>query len=215
MSERPTWSQLQARVRALRECYYEGYNGYRPRVHGNGFLQLDLSTDVRLHIFGHDKLPKQHVATPIHDHTFGFKSYCYKGRLVNVVYGVEPGGVEFHVYEPEVRDGEDTVLMPVGAEHDCGVFILRTNVVVPAFLSDDDCVSMRASYSMECGVLHESLAPEPTVTVMFKASPTQPRSCPWKPRVLVPQGMAPDNEFTRYDVHPDLLWEIIDEMLEI
>lgn len=48
--------------------------GERPRVHGNGFIQLDVTPRTRLH-FWSPEIPRQKVATPIHDHVFGFVSY--------------------------------------------------------------------------------------------------------------------------------------------
>jgi hypothetical protein len=48
--------------------------GVRPRVHGNGFIQVDLTADTRLHVWGDKRIPRQNVYTPIHDHVFGFES---------------------------------------------------------------------------------------------------------------------------------------------
>ena len=49
--------------------------GISPRVHGNGFIQVDLTHDTRLHVWGDKRIPRQNTYTPIHDHVFGFKSH--------------------------------------------------------------------------------------------------------------------------------------------
>ena len=48
----------------------EGSLGSEPRLHGNGFIQLDLGDDQRLHIWSPDLPPAQRVSTQIHDHQF-------------------------------------------------------------------------------------------------------------------------------------------------
>jgi len=65
-------------------------DGGRPRVHGNGFVQLDLTERSRLHIWGDPRIPKQKVATPIHDHVFGFESTIIVGRVISLTYAVTP-----------------------------------------------------------------------------------------------------------------------------
>src|SRR3546814_6146607 len=78
-------------LKAVRE------RGGRPRVHGNGFIQLDLTERGRLHIWGAPRIPRQKTATPIHDHVFGFESTVAVGRPVNLVFRIvycESGGFE-------------------------------------------------------------------------------------------------------------------------
>jgi len=185
-------------------------HGARPRVHGNGFIQLDLDPEQRLHIWGHPDIPKQEVATPIHDHVFGFHSEMLVGRLVNVVYDLcSPAyaGEEFEVWEPVPRHGEDTVLEPTG---ETGSIRMGCSLVLIAgspFLSE---------YDFEPFVFHEMFAPEPSATIITKRGPTL-RENPTgrKPRVLVPVGVEPDNSFDRYDNDPEDLWRIIHEVLDL
>ncbi len=58
--------------------------GKNIRVHGNGFIQIDISSLTRVHVFGHPLIPRQLTPTPIHDHRFGFHSMVLAGCLVNV-----------------------------------------------------------------------------------------------------------------------------------
>jgi hypothetical protein len=184
--------------------------GARPRVHGNGFIQLDLDPEQRLHIWGHPDIPKQSVPTPIHDHVFGFHSELLIGRLVNVVYDFMPipyEGETWEVYEPEVRHGEDTVLQPTGETGSVRMRHAQLLVAGSSFISEYDFAPF---------VFHEMFAPEPSATIITKRGPTL-RENPTgrKPRVLVPEGVEPDNEFDRYNNDPNDLWRIIIEVLEL
>ena len=75
-------------LRGLMSFAYLRAHGENIRVHGNGFLQLDLPDDCRLHIFAHPALPSQRQSTHIHDRRFGFGSKVLRGRLVNVCYSL-------------------------------------------------------------------------------------------------------------------------------
>ena len=182
-------------------------DGGRPRVHGNGFIQLDLTERSRLHIWGDPRIPRQKVATMIHDHVFGFTSTIIVGRLINVVYAVElrPHG-DYQVYVPEVREGEDTVLNPTP----------RHVIAEPVHV---DMIN-RNSGSRKYGILpfefHESFAPDgPAATIIVKDAPTQAQGAKEKPRVLVPVDQVPDNEFNRYDADEGELWHIIEQTLKL
>ena len=98
--------------------------GLIPRLHGNGFIQLDLNGKDRLHVW-HPDLPKQEFPTPIHDHKFSFKSHILYGELTHIEYHADlllhqenygkewnPYPLEqlYHAYNPFVRENEDTIL---------------------------------------------------------------------------------------------------------
>jgi len=180
----------------------------QPRVHGNGFIQLDLANGKRLHFWGHPDIPRQVRPTPIHDHTFGFQSWCLRGRLVNIVYDLIDAGIEYQVYRVQDRNGEDTELVPT----DCmvGVMPMKVEVIVPAMMSSDWCVSMPSTYKMGSLIFHETFAPEPTITCMEKTHKREGAI----PHVLSPTGVEPDNEFNRHTHDPKLLWRIIEEMMD-
>lgn len=177
-------------------------HGPRPRVHGNGFIQLDLRQDQRLHVWWPGRVPRQKVRTDIHDHIFTFNSRVVVGQLVNVRYAllINREGA-FRVYEPEIRRGEDTVLHP-------SLALVDAEVV--------SCELKRADegYGMAPHVFHETIVDRPTATVIHKfgqtlaENPDGPR-----PRVLVPRGQNPDNDFDRYGAPAAQLWAIIEEVL--
>ncbi len=186
-------------LKAVREA------GSKPRVHGNGFIQLDLTERSRLHIWGDPRIPKQAVATPIHDHVFGFESTIIVGRVISLTYHVTPHEHgDFRVYIPKVREGEDTILMPTD----------MTVVIKPAHVDTTNWNSATPKYTFPIFTFHEMLIPEPSATIMIKDGPTLAQGAKASPRVLCPVDKVPDNVFTRYDADEDLLWRIIEETLK-
>lgn len=186
--------------------------GAEPRVHGNGFIQLDLTDRVRLHIWGHPDIPRQSQPTPIHNHVFSFRSWCLIGRLVNVEYELERSGAEFQIYEAVTRQNEDTIL--VCDEELTGIRHVRTTVTVPEALNDGVSYEMRSSYYFHRFNFHEIFTPEPTITVMKKDGPTLAQGSGISPAILVPTGRTPDNDFNRYGHDPKLLWDIIADVID-
>lgn len=179
--------------------------GIRPRVHGNGFIQVDMTDTTRLHVWGDKRIPRQNVYTPIHDHVFGFKSTLIVGRLFNVVYGINNQEFgDYAVWEPKVTSRENTVLERT--KNRVRVFPIRTDLV------EQNTVSR--TYEMDPFIFHESFVTEPTVTIMQKWGLTQAQGSPIKPRVLVRFDQEPDNQFNRYDANPEVLWRIIERVLK-
>jgi hypothetical protein len=189
---------------------------HRPRVHGNGFIQLDLDDRVRLHVFGDLRIPRQKFPTPIHDHVFGFTSHVLSGRMINVEYeeGPWPGLIEAinlpigNFYEPHTRMlGEDLCEDTVLQQRDPGTYGL--------FVNDTQIVHAGEEYRCDAGTLHESVTAEITVTLIQKDGPTVAQGAAARPRVFVPVGGHPDNEFNRYDAAPvEMLWHIISDALK-
>lgn len=179
--------------------------GIRPRVHGNGFIQLDLTDTTRLHVWGDKRIPRQNVYTPIHDHVFGFKSTLIVGRLINVVYGFHRQEFgDYRVYEPSIREGEDTVL--AATKERVRVFPIRADIV--------EQNTGNKNYEMDPFIFHETFVTEPSITIIQKTGPTLAQGATVKPRVLVRYDQEPDNEFNRYAADPELLWRIIERVLK-
>ncbi len=169
--------------------------GHLPRVHGNGFIQLELGEQRRLHIWGHPDIPRQVVDTGIHDHRFDFTSTIVAGRLINARY--HPGNdTRYKVYTPHVREGEDTILVDTGSSF---------------MVAGPTMTMMREgqSYGMYAGDFHESFTDRPSASVMTKLGTTHKN----EPRVLVPLGKEPDNDFNRNVFENDFLWGIIKEVV--
>lgn len=185
--------------------------GNKPRVHGNGFIQLDLTKGSRLHIFGDPRIPKQKTRTPIHDHVFSFESRVIVGRLINVVYDFierpkQSPTAEFRIYFSQTREGDDTILVP--GDTYGSVSVINTDMVMAS-----TCMGGN-KYTMPSYWFHESIAPDgPTATIITKYGLTQAQGG-GSPRVLVPVGVEPDNEFNRHhEADEDNLWRIIEQTL--
>jgi len=174
-----------------------------PRVHGNGFIQLDLTETTRLHVWGDPRIPRQRVMTPIHSHVFDFTSTVYKGRLIHIEYNVvssETG--TFQMYQVNPTDNDNTILVNTGYYYN--IIPYHTKVIEKG-----------QSYSFTANRFHENLAAEPTVTIMEKygstlaENPNGPR-----PNVLAPRNIEPDNTFDRYH-DESLLWSIINNNVPV
>ncbi len=195
--------KLDSISRVVREVKKEGKI---PRVHGNGFIQLDLTQENRLHIWGDKRIPRQQVSTPIHDHIFHFESVVLTGRIVNVTYGVTAShDGPFVIHEAVCRQGEDTILQ------DTGEFV-TVRVI------ETECLTAGQTYRVLRDYFHETFVAEPTATVIHKYDLTAAQAEEYgrtvhNPRVLVPLGRWPDNEFDRFGHDTDLLWQIIFETL--
>lgn len=174
-------------------------NGTDIRVHGNGFLQINLPGNQRLHLFGHPDLPRQKAPTPVHDHRFGFYSLILSGTLVNVDWTFRtdeftpPHSHFVCTFEASAKGGEDTALIP---HRNRTGYLLKEGVNI---------YQSGQQYRIAPGAIHETFANEPTFTFVTKAE-----NSPHIPRVFCRIGREPDNEFTRYDLAPDDLWQIVE-----
>lgn len=173
--------------------------GRNIRLHGNGFIQIDTGPRQRLHVFGHPDAPRQKVPTPIHDHKFAFTSKIYSGLLINTVWHFDTRLEHTHYicgYEPSSVGGEDTRL--IETDERGGLHLASMRAYGPG-----------KEYDHPEGVLHETFANEPTITVMQKRFVDETH----KPRVLCRIGLEPDNYFTRYDLDDDELWRMVADAL--
>lgn len=182
-------------------------NWDRPRVHGNGFIQLDLDKTHRLHIWGDPRIPRQTVATHIHDHVFSFFSDILVGRLLQVRYHLNTARVQgsYKIYAPRIRKDEDTILEPT--ELPTVNVVAETPVLIAAGTNS-------RGYYMPAFQFHETFTTGPAATLIVKEDPRLFVENA-TPRVLVPVGQEPDNVFNRYDASKDLLWQIIEDTLKL
>lgn len=162
------------------------------RVHGNGFIQIDLAPDTRLH-FWSDLIPRQKVDTQIHDHRFSFKSYVLAGELVQTAYNIRANSAtgRFQVYEAVPQSGENTELVAVEG------FRCDVRAKYPSGL-----LVAGESYVFDALEFHRTDYLTPSVTLMVKTRITDHR-----PRVLCRVEQTPDNEFSRENWVDDPLVE--------
>ena len=174
----------------------------RPRVHGNGFVQLDLTDRQRLHIWGDPRIPRQSIPSTIHDHTFSFTSKVYVGQIVHreiTLFPTPYATGAYEMYQAVTNKGEDTRLIKGEQRYD-------------AIITAERLLRVGDTYTFEARKFHETIAPWLCVTVIDKDGPTLAQGGP-NPNVLVPFGLEPDNTFDRYQTRSDFLWEVIRDAL--
>ena len=162
------------------------------RVHGNGFIQLDVTPSRRLHFWGHPSIPRQKVACPIHDHVFGFHSRVIKGEIVNVTFLDDVIGFDYEVHGVVYKEGEGTILEPRTIRDSrvpelCGLRVVSV-----------EHVSKFNSYGVRAGEIHDAFAYVPTITSLDKLD-AEFIGASTGARVFIPFGTHPDNEFQRDD----------------
>lgn len=170
-----------------------------PRVHPNGFIQLDLDAVHRLHVW-HPRLPyRQKTYHPVHNHVFGFTSEVFSGRLVNVQYGVAVDDLlgTHYMAQAECIGEEESIL--AGAPRTFFYRLVQQGATA---------VQPGEQYRFPALKFHEILFNEPTLTIIRKDARSRYVR---KPTVMVPRGVEPDNSFRRNEVDTDLLWELIVE----
>lgn len=175
------------------------------RIHGNGFIQIDVEPGVRVHVFGHTAIPRQVTPTPIHDHRFGFVSTILSGCLVNVDWDVRGGSKQLPAthkvctYQAPAAGSEDTKLEP--SESEVRLLLVKAAVHVAGH-----------EYTIHPGRFHETFANEATITVMRKTTTRADH----QPRVLCRIGQDPDNSFNRYEAMDEhMLWTIVRDAYEL
>lgn len=175
----------------------------RPRLHGNGFIQLEVRPKTRLHIW-HPDLPRQEISTQIHNHRFAFESHVILGRQLNICWDVwrifdEPA--THVIYEATRREKGDTVLKPVKERSDCIIRARYTQLVEKGH-----------SYLFPPWDFHESAPLEHTATLMTKIFIIKNKN--FNPWILCAKGQEPDNEFKRFKQPTKLIWEIVEETIK-
>lgn len=173
---------------------------YRPRIHPNGFIQLDISDNLRLHVWVKEPLAKRKVDTPIHDHPFGFDSFVIYGQIGNVIYDVLPStNGTYNVYQvmPYTTIREDAPL-----ERDKSSYELQRT---KEFWTNEG-----ERYHLEPYVFHETKISDLSATII-RVAPFDSRI---PARVLCHSSMSPDRLFDRYAVDQSVLWGVIEEVLD-
>ena len=187
--------------------------GNKPRVHPNGFIQLDMDTCPelsrrRLHIWGHPEVP--HIQSGFfHDHIFGFVSVAVAGALKNIRKKLVPNGKGFELHEACPAEGDSSAIRPTGQFFD----VIEDGVEI---ISAND-PSLPKTYSMKAREFHETEEMGLAATVIEKDGPTlaQNPASSILPRVMVPVGSVLDQAFSRHTALQEArLWEIIEEVLK-
>lgn len=190
--------------------------GKNPRVHPNGFIQLDIENvedgwheshkeghsgaNLRLHIWNPPGivLPRQDSVHEIHDHVFEMKSTILRGTLRQQLYEFKIGSLEHdftthQLYRAVYSKNSDSRLEPLGVY---GVIEQWMTQVV----REGDC------YTQPASTFHDTETPGSLVVTVMEKTAIKAKQA----HVLVPKDTEPDNDFDRASaVQPELLWEAI------
>lgn len=182
--------------------------GVRPRLHPNGFVQLDLREDPtgnltrdRLHVWPEEgRVAKQASDNTIHDHNFDMRSTVLLGAIAQMMFDVRlhhNGSPSHEIYVALHTDEHNTSLVPTR---------VRAYVSRPT----SHLVLGGQTYAQPAFTFHDTeVKVRPAATLMSKTHLYDDDAM----RVLVPVGEEPDNEFDRLGASEEELWQIIEEAI--
>ena len=160
------------------------------RLHGNGFLQMDVCPNWRLHIFHPDLIQfGQKTRTPIHDHVFDMTSHVLYGKLNHLHYKMLYPEIsshgEFNVFSVKY-DGNRT--------QESTLKLHFVDPVIFKLLAEYE-MSEGSIYKFKAGEWHESSSKDLTITLIHKSEAKVNLA-----RVACPIGSFPDNDFKRNSI---------------
>jgi hypothetical protein len=208
-------------LRWVRDNYEKGQN---PRVHPNGFIQLDMGdvaggwheshqqghsgAAVRLHVWNPPGfvIPHQETTNEIHDHVFDMRSTLVKGAFTQKLYTFVFGSIwkpTHELYRAIYNKGADSRLESLGVK---GVLRLDQTQPLNAHMP-----SANRTYKQRAFTLHDTEVEEGVcvVTVMEKTKIHEGDAT-----VVCPVDQPPDNSFDRASAAPaDYLMAAIEAAL--
>ena len=199
-------SSLGVRDERLQTLFTPVFNEWKeqrtPRVHGNGFIQvnLDPAGDRRLHVWHRNTPQAQKVYTPIHNHAFDFTSQVLTGTMQNHVYTPRStyNGL-WNAYDAvKLPNSEDTILEP------------STEYIGPHSLRVSSTTTFKGGHYFLDGRMFHASDPVvyPTVTVMAKE-----RKYKYRPTVWCMHLQTPDNNYRRENHDMERLWSLVIDAL--
>jgi hypothetical protein len=166
----------------------------RPITHENGFIQLRIDINRRLHVWPDEPIARQDPPMPIHDHRFDFESEVIVGRLEHIVY---------RTVAPNANHPASHLISTVKGDE----YVFHDKVCALVELSTT--IHKGEMYHFNARTLHESKARGLTATIMTKTAVHE-----IIPRVLVPIGATHLKVLDRENANSQfVLWRIIDRAL--
>ncbi len=189
-------------MKTLKQIIEESLQKNSFRMHPNGFYQLDLIQDTRLHIWPPQKEESQKNYNPIHDHTFSFKSLILLGCLIHSEYQFleNPKG-KYQLYEVIPQGSISTIMKPTGK-------------FVDIILHKEIYLNPGNKYIFEKQKFHESVNKEGvlTSTIMKKI---QGFKKDLHARIIGIRDHDPeDNDFDRLNINQERARFYLNEVLE-
>lgn len=206
-------------------------SGNMPRVHPNGFIQLDLQptegwdeheghsgANRRLHIWNPPgiELPHQGTVNEIHDHVFDMKSHIVRGVLEHRLYQLIIGGSKTTAVPGHPHVDVTTTSLELDHELYTAIYgkagsrLETTGVRGHLALVMSHPFGAGEIYTQPAFTLHDSATEDELVVTVMEKTTVHTGSA----SVVVPIGVEPDNDFDRLAAAPqDDLWDAIDRSL--
>ncbi len=175
---------------------------YKPRIHPNGFIQLDITENIRLHVWPKENLIKDNIRLPMHDHTFGFDSFVMNGSIGNKIFDItkdQNGTYNLYTVMPYVAIKKEGIL-----EKSDGCYSLHE--------TKQFWTNAGESYHMDPFVFHESQLKQ-DAEIAVTAIKILPFDKNMSARVLCPINETPIQSFQRDSIDQDTLWNYIEKGL--
>ena len=166
--------------------------GRKPRFHGNGFVQLYLTDEYRLHVFDPLLLEGLVENATIHDHRWDMRSTVLLGSVRHVMYYAYPAGDgpwSIYLANPDPKRPLERALPGRYKVTEIGNHTLKAG----------------SAYDFRRRWFHESGAEELTMTIIKKGNDDGAPA-----RVIAPWDETPDHAFAAQPDEADL-WASIHE----
>lgn len=174
------------------------------RLHQNGFIQLDLLDDTRLHIWDENIPVAQSPRSPIHNHTFSFYSQVLTGELTHVEYD----WINLKDIKPALKTDMVYCLYTGSGDYQN---LVSTQIWGTARESSRLVIPAGEAYRFKYGLYHDSFGKGLTATIMTK---TEVNRIPFATVVCEPAIGAPDNSFRRDKYPQHVLMPFVKAVLE-
>jgi hypothetical protein len=175
-------------------------HGENIRLHGNRFIQIDLSKEVRIHIWS-DILPiAQERPAPIHDHAYSFTSHIVSGQLINVQYRISE--TVSSPFSMKLCNEMAYDIWTVSADKNILEKTPKTAILKPNGI---DYYRRGGEYRMWPKMIHAAAYVGHAITVCSVSPPG-----PGAVRVFIPHNSTPDNVYRRDKYSADYLWDLVD-----
>jgi hypothetical protein len=189
-------------------------NEEKLRLHPNGFIQANIATGVRLHVWPEPTsgLQKQKTDNCIHDHNFALHSRILLGKLTNVLYEFMPLNLDrfeqssYHMNN--VLRSRKAEQIPTYEEYEATYYTRRdsklqkTGIIGGLLKKSRTTMTVGSEYEMVSEMFHDSIPTGLTATLMRKTVVNAGYKC----RVLCLHGEEPDNEYSRFAADEDVMW---------
>ncbi len=187
---------------------------YKPRVHGNAFVQLPLQNGNRVHIWSEDLPQAEVVDISIHNHRYSFKSKILYAAIENLILDVhkvlpEPTQpIYYHLYKVDYNSKYGiTPNVPKST-------VLKISDEQFTYeITSSNIHHVNSTYNFQAGLFHQINPLDSLVVTLvnkYFILPTEIMAA----ICLCPANSIPDNNFDKIkSVNENIIWNVIDKVI--